>query len=832
MATPEEIAEAKAYVKGLEEDVAIMFRTGANRAPSHAEITERAEDMARSEGRSYIDTKNFINSQPGLVTNAIEGFRGGIADKGQQLLGGAVGAVTDRSQSLHARDSSLPIVEVPLPGAAPLVNTVSSGINRLADLELGGRQSVERLPTDRPPSSLVFGAEDAADLIEVGGPMAAEAIILGSRSFGGLPGKIGASILANISTEVGAEAIRIADRKAANLPNSAVNISDPTDAALHFAKVAAGGALLGGADLAINAATLRAQRKAYTKAFGLGTDRSNAAIRASEEILGIEPNLAKAGTSGLVRVLGASLSVHPLIGRLAQNRARDITEGLTTRLGDSIDRLGDHLASGLHIAHRSAAWQKKNDDYLQWVRAKAGAQYEAAENLTVEAHTRLGREQVHVPHGTLVRADLEEFLLKEIAGLPLVGTGSGRRVATAAVERNADFRLLDDVLQLEDKADIVAYSSLRNELESAAARAGGPNDAVGRIFAEAARLMRRGTENMVAPNEVKLAHEVARIEWSNMHALTNAPAWKQFKRADSRFGFKNKIGSKQSTSIEVTAQNALADKDISPDIVETWWRAAVEADAVPQFRNVLSSHLNIGFQKSMHVPIKGPLEGVETVNLDRFARFIGADDVDSTKWAAHAQMIRRSGGDPEEVLRFLDAAKREFPDGIPNPSQTAARRVALSGLGSALRTTLGPGGSATRGADGAVVKGIRGAAAGLLALVGVGQLMYNPKILSRIRKVMDGGIAEQGRWRTLWGVAHAVGVTRSLQSLLQDNGIDPLIDATKAQQFRQTEQLINRRPLDGFQEPTIFSESELNVGKNQSAPTPSGPVLVPQRGSQ
>jgi len=70
----------------------------------------------------------------------------------------------------------------------------------------------------------------------------------------------------------------------------------------------------------------------------------------------------------------------------------------------------------------------------------------------------------------------------------------------------------------------------------------------------------------------------------------------------------------------------------------------------------------------------------------------------------------------------------------------------------------------------------------IMFLATTGEILFNPAVLKRMNKVMRGGISEQGKWRTIWGITTSLGITRSVQNMLQEAGIDPLVTPTKAQQ--------------------------------------------------
>jgi hypothetical protein len=201
-----------------------------------------------------------------------------------------------------------------------------------------------------------------------------------------------------------------------------------------------------------------------------------------------------------------------------------------------------------------------------------------------------------------------------------------------------------------------------------------------------------------------------------------------------------------------------------------------------------------GYNASMKVAEKGPLEGIEVMNFGMYEKWIGADDLKGNKWAAHKLMIEKSGGNAEELLKFLSDAKSAFPEGIADPSKTAARRTALAGMGSAVRLATGTG-IASGFTSQSTTAAITTAAASFIAILGAGQLFFNPTVLKKMRRVMDGGISDQGRWRTLLGVVSSVGATRVMQNLWQEQGIDPFpgLTPSKLEQERVGTLLKNRR---------------------------------------
>lgn len=791
------LKEASSYIQQLESDVSESFVKEHGRQPSQSEIQQGAFKLAKSEGRSYYGAKNLINSQPGPIRKALGAVSSAVGSVVEPVVQGAISSVADRTQSLRAEDSSLPHITGTLPFAQEAENA-RVGVGNAMEGVFGSPTRIRKEPTE-VSGQFTLGAEDLADAIEVGVPLATEATALGMKNLGPT-GRVGSIILGNVASEVGAEYLRYADRKASGLPNELVNSDDPTDVALHFAKVGLGGAALGTADVGFNWAQLRTQRQAYKTAFGLGTTGSNEAIRRMERI-GVDPSLSQAMTTPL-KLIGTSLSIYPLTGGKAVSRARAIKQGITDKVSSTVGGFADHLMSGIHISERSSGWLAKNDAYLQFVGAKANGSFERVKQMMTRAEAQLGLDQMYAPTA-VARGDIQRTVVDVVGKLP--------PDVKAALEKNPDYEKL--VWFIENAGDKMPPSqviALRNEMEGAASRAGGAHDPNGRVFTVAAKALRESVNNMVAPPAVKAEYEAAIREWSDYHALTGSAAWKAFKMADSHFGDASKVGAQHQISSQAVLQNAMADGDLTPDIVGTWWRAANEGQAVPHFKNAVEAHIRNGFEQSTKVMDKGPLAGVEVIDLDRLIRYMGADKQKSNKWAAHKLMIEKSGGDPDELVSFLEDMKQLFPEGIPNPSATAARRTALSGVGSAVRmltagsvmTTAASGG----GAAASAATGIGTAIVSMLAMVSVGQLMFNPTILKKMRRVMDGGISEQGRWRTLWNVASSVGATRAIQNALQEQGIDPVVTPTKAEQQEQIESLRNSRvsiPAIQPKQPTI-----------------------------
>lgn len=771
-ATAARLAETKLFMESLEKDVRGGFRDATGREPSPSEFEIAAAQIASESGRDFFKDRAFLAEQPGFFTKTFREAKGAVADVFRPVFGAAVGAVADRTQSLRTEDSSLPSVTLPVPGV------IESPLN-VFGLSLQNKR---------------VGAEQLADIIELGVPFATEVAALGSKQLGP-GGKATSIVLGNLSAEVGAEYLRYANLRASGVPNDLIRSNDPTDVALHFAKVASGGLILGGADIAFNASEIRAQRKAYQTLLGLGTEESNVALRRIQR-LGVEPNLAQ-GMTTFLQPIATSLSVYPMTAAGSIKQSKKLVSGISATVTDAVSELGDRLLAGAHLSGKSADWAKKNDAFVQFTRKKGNAAFETMKSEIAKAEARLGTAAVHVDHSE-AKAELETLVLDRIANLPLIQTRNPAipfRLTETALERNPDFRLLDDVLNLPDEAPVAEYLSLRNQLEEAAARANGANDPVGMVFARASQLMHGAVENRLnAPPEVKAAFEAARREWSDYNSLANSAAWKHFRRADPQFGFANKVtDTKPATSAEVVLQNAMKDPDISPEIVGTWWRAAREGDAVPQFKAAVEAHIKAGLRDSITLGEKGPLTNVEVISIRKFKKFLGADDEGSVAWEARKAMIRNAGGDPDELIRFLDDAQVAFPDGIPNPSQTAARRTALSGVGSAVRFVTGA--SAIGGGLDSSASAIFAAAGSFIALAGVGQLMFNPKVLRGMRRVMNGGVDEQTRWGTLWRVAASVGMTRALQSALQEQGVDPLVTPTKAELLHQRQMNRSARPL-------------------------------------
>ncbi len=817
MANGFDIEADKQYVADIEEFTRTELRAALGREPSRSEVQIEAQIFAAQEDRNYAAIKQRVNAAPGPVRQAIGDFTGAVGSGLADVGAAALNTITDRTASLRSEDSSLPSVEIPFSPAGRFIqetgNLIDPGTPLFRDADTGrALPGAEDVVIPEIPGTVTVGAEEVADAIELGGPLAAEFAIL--RGQNTVPGFVLKTMAANVGSEVTAEFIRAIDRRAAQLPNSAVNLRDPADTAQHFLNVAAGGALLGGADLLINSAELRAQRRAYKAAFGLGTPASQEKIDRMLR-LGVNPSLAQAA-DGFITAVTASLAVYPITSRRELKRARKTVEKLSRNFGDTIGNLADHASSGVFLHDKSRRWFRVNDEYISRTRERAGRVYDNARALTEAAEKQFGRQAVHVPHDG-VRDDIENVVIEKAIGVPLereAGRFNFQRVPETELTQDPGWDVLQSVLNLEGTPSINEYRQLRNQLEAAAARLGGPNTDLGAVYATVASHMRKALKDSVAPPGIKSAWEASDQLWTDMHALTEESTWKHFRAANSRFGFRNKVAAKQSRSVEVILQDTLGDPKLSPEIVTTLADTAAKAGATPAFKNAVEGYLRRMYELGTSVPTTGPLQGIEVVNFGQIAKNMGLGAETSTRWQATAEMIRRSGGDPDEVKAFLSDAQLVFPDGLPNPSKTAQRRTALSGLASSVRLATGIGAvsSSSRG-GGAVKGGLLGALAGLIGLMGVGEMMFNPAVMKKMNKVMTGNISEQGAWRTLFGVASSVGMTRTFQNFLQDADIDPTIDArTIARERRAGEaRRAARTTFDQLDGLTPFSQDPLLV---------------------
>jgi len=818
---------ADEYVTAVESEVTDSLTQSLGRPPSQSEITQEAVVLGHSIGRPYGPEKSLVDSQPGLFGRSVMA----VSDAAGSVLGPplkfAGQALAERTESLRDEDSSMPTATVSFPGVGRARNALRAGQN--AGLKVGQAMGVagpfaQPLSTDRPPPTMTFGPEAAADAIEFGVPAVAE-VGLALRKTANPTTFIIGTVLASMGAELGAEYLRHLNREVSGLPSNVKDIDTRSGMARHFAKVAVGGAILGTADIAFSSQQIRTQRLAYKKVLGLGSPESKENVERIRYLTGGKANLAEATTTG-IRLIGHSLKVLPITSKMTLRRSRKIANQLGKRLGDSVSKIGDNLAAGLNFSAGvpSQAWQDSADLALQQSRKIGNAGYDSAKKASVAAELKYGRDAVHIPHHE-IREDVDDFILGRTANLPLVGEGETRRVAKGAIEKDPNFQLLNDVLDLGDTAGIVEYMALRNELEAAAEAAGGVNTKIGSVYGLTAMKMRGAILKMNAPPDVKLAFETATQTWSDMLSFTQSSAWKHFRKADPKFGLPNKVGGKPSSTAEVTLQNAMNDKDLAPGIVETWWQAAKEGGSESQFKGAVETHLRLGFEQARSVSDKGPLAGIEVLDFKKFEKLLGADVPSSTKWAAHKKMMEKAGSDPDEMLKFVREAQKAFPEGIPNPSTTAARRVGLSGIKSAAKFASGVGLVGSVG--GGPLTGIMSATGSFIALMGTGQLFMNPAVLRRMNRIMSGGMTEQGAWRTLWNTAKAMGKTRALQASLQEQGIDPLFTPSRAAQEDNINRLRARTTSQDIPGATgIF-------GKNPIMSIPEfpedTPQLVPQR---
>jgi len=813
------VGEAHDYVSKLESDTAkALQQVNGGRAPSQSELEMEAWKRAREEGRDYYGLKHYLAAQPGPVRKFLGLVKDQVVGASQDVLGGAVHALVDRTEDVRAADSSLPHISGTIPGAGLL----DSAQTWVANNQSPGVRPIPPREENPYAGSFTLGASDLADALEVALPLGADAIALGSKNMGPW-GKAASIVAGNVGGELSAEFVRMADRRAANLPNHAVDISDPTDMALHFAKVLSGGMMLGAADMLTAESTLRGERRAYKLLAGLGTPESDAVIRKMHRI-GVEPTLSQAMTTPL-KIIGTSLSLYPLTGTKAIARARQIKGAVTRHVSNVVGGFADHLMSGVHIADRSKQWFNKNDQYLQLVGRRASHSYELVKAEMQRAEGQVGLQGMNVPIQQ-AKDDVRAAVFDRIGRLP-AGTRS-------SLERNPDYQTLVNFIERGDTHILPSEAiQLRNELEWAATRASGAHDPVGSVFATAAARLRAAIENeAVMPDNVRALLAGATREWSDMHALMRAPAWEAFRKADSQFGMPDKVGASMSISSEAVLMNAMQDPNLTPDIVGTWWRAANEGHAVPQFRAAVESHVRKGYELAVKTPETGPLAGVEVIDPKRLMAFLGANEPSGNKWAAHADMIRKAGGNPDEFLGFLKDIKDLFPDGVPNISGMAARRTALSGVGSAVRMLTGAsavgayvktrGGGETE--QKGVLTGLGTAIATMLAFRGVGKLMFEPGSLKYMRRVMDKNISEQGRWRQLWALTASWGLTRRVQDVLQAHGVDPLVTPTRAEQLENESRLTRDKPASAMSLPQQPTPAPYNPDPHNQAT----PFMVPR----
>jgi len=784
----DQIAYDREWTSKLETRVIDDFKVINGRAPSQSEIANEAQIIASQAGRDYVKTQARLNRLPGPIRKAV----GGVIDKGKELLGDAgaavVSTVADRTPSLRAQDSSLPTIGVPRPFRGSV--TVAQDALGLTPGEpiplLGYNGEVTYAYTPSDYGEMTFGAEDLADVIEIGGPLAGEAYALAGKSPTGFAFK---TVVANVGSEVLAELLRAYDRKAAQLPNSAFNISDPEDAAMHFAKVAAGGVVLGSADLLVNSAELRAQRRLYKTAFGLDTATSK---EQQERMLrlGVNPNLAQAST-GFVTAIAASLNIYPLTARRSVRQDRKVLRGLQEAGGAAFPSVADHLLSGVHLSEKSRRWFAVNDEYLRGVRQRGGNIYKAAEEVAYQVERKLGLDNVHVPHAA-AREKVEDLVLRRVAQLPPATVKHNkfghREPIKARLEKDAGYGVLERVMRQDDKVSIVDYRALKAEVEAQVARFE-PGDPLGSVYTAVASFMREAERGMVAPQYLKDIWVKADAIWGGMHALSNESTWRNFKKANSKFGHSNKQGAKQTISTELVLETVLSDKKLTAGEVITLATTAKRAGASEVFTDAVGAHYAGVWQRSLKTLEKGSLAGEEVLDFKAVQRQLGligdADEATSTLWEANAELIRQAGGDPALVRQFLDDATQAFPMGMANPAKAAQRRTALAGAGSAVRLATGIGALAATQADrgeNAVIGGVLGAVSSIMFLATTGEILFNPAVLKRMNKVMRGGISEQGKWRTIWGITTSLGITRSVQNMLQEQGIDPLVTPAKAQQ--------------------------------------------------
>jgi hypothetical protein len=787
-------------------------------------LTQDAELLAQTRGFSYLADRRYLNELPGPVSRALTAAKEGVFDAAAAGASYVGEALTERTQGVEPEMSGGPTLRVPEAIGAPL-----SAAQRAIGLEPGRTfellrgagaqapvnvQTGERAVYDADRDSYVFsdgsratprnsamaapdpyrvtlgdvgqaafGLETAADIIETAGPFAAEmAILSATRTPQGYAARI---IGANVATELSAEYLRALDRRMSGLYSGALDFNNPIDAGDHFLKVTLGGGLLGVADLAIGEAQLRAQRQSYKTLFGLGTEGSEKRI-ARMRRLGQEPALADA-TEGFMRSMFAALGAYPLTGRRAVSKARKTTGAIFRTATDAVRGYADFAAAGLSLASRSKRFYERNRAALAYVKDKGQKLYADAVEATQTAERELGLDQVHVPHSR-VRAELEAQIFPKAAGGPLVPAGGKtniedlREVAGSLMD-HPDWKLLDQVLNLDDKVSIPEYIQLRNALEFAASRSDAAGDPRATAFIGAASLMRRALRDKVVPDDLRRMWQLADDKWKGMHDLMREAVWRRFKQVESTFP-ERKPESVSQISSEVLVKQLFDDPSLAPEFVTTLFDVAKEAGAEGVFRRMTAGYLNDVLSRSARTAETGPLAGLDLINWSALESNLGLAGKNATRWKAIERMITKSGGDPKKFRQLIEDAKLAFPEGIPNPSQTATRRTGLAGISSAVRFMTGAnfavgaaGGAAKAGAFGAVGGGVTTAALGFLVANGIGRIAFNPWALAKMQRVVKGNLSEQGKIRTLVAVASSVGLSRPMQGALQQMGLSIPLDS-------------------------------------------------------
>lgn len=780
------------------------------KTPSEHEIDMDAYSYmkARGDKYDYFTQKKIVQSRPGAVQRTWDAIVGGAKADIKQIARPLAHALTDRTRSLRSEDSSFPTFSFNRPqpfgsGYDPNAPLVPATDNPEDDLWIQ-----KLLPN--PPSRITIGPEQLADTLEMAGPMLSEAGALSSRVPG--PYKIPAILAGNVVSEVGAEAIRFANAKASGVDTGA-DSDTPQDIAYHFLNTALGGAILGAGDTLFNFAGHRTQRAAYKQFFGLGTKESDDAI-ARLTRLGVEPNLAQASV-GFARPLFAAMAAFPLTGKGNIEQSKKLVSGVASKARATFEDLEDPLTAGIMVADKSAAWIRANDHTLQWYARRESATWKKFYEQDLPRFP--GAYVDHAP----AKAQLQPLIDRMIESKILV-----RRVnkynqvvyeyPKSHTERRGDFQLILDFMNGVDHQGIQQYRNLRQGLNKAAASTSDKDSTTQTLFRTAAALTNDRLDNMVAPDELKNLYIAAKEETRSLAKLQESPAWSAFRSADPDFGKTYKeLGQNKTLSPEAVLDRALGSSDLTPDILRTWHQVAREGNAEAHFKGAIASHLEKLVGESTTLAAKGPFAGLDVVNVKSLFNKLGLDNPRGTTWDNHETMIRLSGGDPKALKQFLEDASVMFPDGMINPSQTAARRTALSGLQSGASLALGIG---VLGGYSTVPRMV----ASLVTLVGLGKFAFDPKVLNKMSRIMKGGMSEQGAVRTLWGIASSYGVVRGLQSSLQGMGIDPREDFSKYE-------------LQALDEARRQDAANLRMGKtplmdslrNGQAPPPGGvPTLT------
>ena len=840
--SPEEIQAMRDRHERYESAASEQYKAAFGHEITPSQLTISLHEISGSEGWDYVAEKRHLNSLPGPVGRAFTAAKEAGFDA--LAAGGSfvVDALTQRTEGVEPEMSGGPVLRVPEAIGAPLSAlqrgvglTPGQAFNVLPGM--GGQRIVSREtgqeaqfdPQDqqyyfpdgsratpansvatRPDPTQVtlgdvgqaaIGLETAADAVELFGPFVAELAIL-SRQATPL-GYASRMMGANIGTELSAEYMRALDRKMSGMYSGALDFSNPVDAADHFLNVIAGGAILGATDASIGQIGLRAERQTYQTLFGLGKKGSNERIARARR-LGVEPSLAMA-TDGFMRAMFSALSAYPMTGRKALKEAQEVTRNIFSSASTTIHSYADFAGAGLALSQISKRFFLQNKNFLNYIRDTAQDVYKGAVRVTQDVERNLGLDQVHVPHAT-IRDELERQIFPQAAGQPLARAGKKTAIPDLkttgpGLMNHPDWKYLDQLLNLDDKVSIPEYIILRNQIEFAAQRAKASGDPFHTVFVGASAQMRKALNSKVAPDEIRKMWEIADDKWKGMNHLLNGAVWKKFKRVESSFPETDP----KSTSVlssEMLARELFNDPKFAPEFADTLYKVAKGAGAQRGYSRVVSGYLSDVFNRAASVAEKGPLAGLEIINLAAFEKSLGLGGANDTRWQAVSRLITNSGGDPKVLRQFIEDAKQLFPDGIPNPSQTAARRTGLAGIGSAVRFMTGGGvvGAASGTAAGGVLSvtgGVTGAVAGLLAFTGLGSFAFDTWSLKYMSQVMTGNLSEQARWRKLLAVASAAGVVRPFRALLQESGIAVPLDEReiyRATQSGRTRGLSDRRP--------------------------------------